>query len=147
MPVKNRIDADVYARTVKASNGITGTLTGNVTGNVTGNLTGAVNHPVQTLTASGAITITSGIVKLNHATVVIAATLAAPVAGAELFIIDGSASGTAAHTVTLTGATFNVTGNTIATLNAPDEVLHIVAESATQWRIVSNMNGVALSGP
>lgn len=102
---------------------------------------------IQILTASGAITIKSGLVILNHATVVIAATLAAPVAGADLVIVDGSASGTAAHTVTLTAATYNVTGNTIATLNAPDEAIHIVAQSTSQWRVVSNVGSVALSGP
>jgi hypothetical protein len=132
---------------IESAVGFTGPVTGNVTGNVIGNITGAVNHPIQTLTASGAITITSGIVRLVHATVAIAATLAAPVAGADLIIIDASPSGTAAHTVTVAGATYNVTGNTVATLNAPDEVLHIVADTATQWRIISNMNGVALSGP
>ena len=104
------------------------------------------NNPVQALTATGAITINNGVVFLNHATVVIAATLDAPVAGDELLIVDGSASGTAAHTVTLpAGVTFNVTGNNTATLNAPDESIRIVAQSTTQWRVVANNGSVGFS--
>lgn len=116
------------------------------TGPVTGNVVGEHRHSVQELTASGAVTINSGVLKLNHASVIIAATLDAPTAGDELFIIDTSASGTAAHTVTLpSGVTFNVTGNNTATLNAPDEMLHIIASSATRWHIVANVGSVALS--
>jgi hypothetical protein len=141
-PVKNKdIDAGVVTAT-----SFVGPVTGDVTGNVTGNVVGSVRHSVQTLTASGAITITSGVVNLNHISVIIAATLAAPVAGAELFIIDTSASGTAAHTVTLpAGVTFNAAGNNTATLNALDEMLHIIASSATRWHIVANVGSVALS--
>ncbi len=101
---------------------------------------------VQELTATGAITIGSGLVLLNHASVVIAATLAAPVAGDELFIVDSSASGTAAHTVTLAnGVTFHGGSNTIATLNAPGEALHLIALSATVWFVLENIGSVALS--
>lgn len=100
---------------------------------------------VQELTASGAITINSGVVFLNHATVVIAATLDAPTAGDDLWIIDSSASGTAAHTVTLpSGVTWDGTNNT-ATLNAADESIHVIASSATRWRIVTNNGSVAFS--
>jgi hypothetical protein len=100
----------------------------------------------QTLTATGAITVGKhGVVQLNHATVIIAATLAAPEAGYDLVIVDNSASGTAAHTVTLpAGVTFDATNNT-ATLNAPGEALHIVALSATRWFILENIGSVALS--
>jgi putative copper export protein len=120
-------------------------ITGNVTGNVTGTVTGAMRQS-QILTATGAITVGSnGIVQLNHATVVIAATLAAPAAGYDLIIVDNSASGTAAHTVTLpAGVTFDGTNNT-ATLNAPGEALHLVALSATRWFIMENIGSVALS--
>lgn len=104
-----------------------------------------LGRQVQPLTASGAITIKSGLVTLAHNTVVIAATLAAPTAGDELFIVDASASGTAAHTVTLpAGVTFDGTNNT-ATLNAPNEALHIVALSATRWFILENIGSVGLS--
>lgn len=100
---------------------------------------------VQELTASGAITINSGVVFLNHASVIIAATLDAPTAGDDLWIIDSSASGTAAHTVTLpSGVTFDGTNNT-ATLNAADESIHIIASSSTRWRIVTNNGSVAFS--
>ena len=102
-------------------------------------------HPTQELTESGAITITNGVVFLNHATVVIEATLAAPVAGADLWIIDSSASGTAAHTVTLPGSVTFDGSHQIATLNAPDEALHIIATSATRWRVVTNNGTVGLS--
>lgn len=124
---------------------ITGNVTGNVTGDLTGNQVGQHRHTVQTLTATGAVTLTSGLLLLNHATVIIAATLAAPTAGAEIYIVDSSASGTAAHTVTAAaGVTFDGTNNT-ATLNAPGEALHLIAISATRWFILENIGSVALS--
>jgi hypothetical protein len=100
----------------------------------------------QILTATGAITVgRHGIVQLNHASVIIAATLAAPTVGDDLVIVDNSASGTAAHTVTLpAGVTWDGTNNT-ATLNAPGEALHVVALSATRWFILENIGSVALS--
>lgn len=99
----------------------------------------------QILTASGAIAIKSGVVELNHATVAILATLPAPTTGDDLLIVDHSASGTAAHTVTLpAGVTFDGTNNT-ATFNAPDEALHLIALSATRWYIVANVGAVGLS--
>jgi hypothetical protein len=104
-----------------------------------------IRQEVQELTASGAIYLRSGQVHLNHASVVIAATLAAPVAGDTLHIINTSASGTAAHTVTLpAGVTWDGTNNT-ATLNAPGEALYVVAVSATRWFIMTNVGSVALS--
>jgi hypothetical protein len=99
----------------------------------------------QELTATGAITINSGVVLLNHATVIIAATLDAPAVGDELFIINNSASGTVAHTVTLSGVTFNGT-NAVATLDAPGEALHLIAISATRWFVLENIGSVAFSG-
>jgi hypothetical protein len=105
-----------------------------------------LGRQVQALTASGAITIKSGLVTLAHDTVVIAATLAAPVAGDELFIVDASAAGTAAHTVTTAaGVTFHGGTNNTATLNAPGEALHMIAISATVWFILENIGSVALS--
>lgn len=100
----------------------------------------------QALTATGAITVGRfGIVTLAHATVVIAATLAAPTAGDDLIIVNTSASGTAAHTVkTAAGVTFDGTNNT-ATLDAAEEALHIVAVSATRWKIMENIGTVGLS--
>jgi len=114
-----------------------------------GNLTaatmkGELRQVVQTLTASGAITLRSGLVILSHATVVIAATLVAPTAGDMLIITNGSASGTVAHTVTLSGVTWNGT-NSVATLDAPGEALLVIALSATRFLVLSNIGSVAFS--
>lgn len=104
-----------------------------------------LGRQVQPLTESGAITIKSGVVTLAHNTTPIAATLAAPVAGDELIIINTSASGTAAHTVTVAaGVTLDGT-NDVATLDAPGDALHIVAVSATRWYILENIGSVGLS--
>lgn len=107
---------------------------------------GRVDAPAgsQILTETGAITVNNGTVQLNHATVVIAATLDAPTAGDELLIVNNSASGTVAHTVTLSGVTFDGT-NTVATLDAPGEALLLRALSATRWFIVLNIGSVGLS--
>lgn len=92
----------------------------------------------QTLTASGAITINSGLVQLNHASVAIAATLDAPTVGDRLIIADMSASGTAAHTVTLpSGVTWDGT-NRVLTLNAPGEFVHVIATSATRFLVLAS---------
>lgn len=100
----------------------------------------------QALTATGAITINSGLVTLAHATVVIAATLDAPVAGDRLIITNTSASGTVAHTVTLgAGVTFVGGSNNTATLDAAGETLEMVAVSATKWLILENIGSVGLS--
>jgi len=104
-----------------------------------------LGRQVQALTASGAISIKSGLVTLAHATVIIAATLAAPVAGDELFIINTSASGTVAHTVTVPGGVTLDGTHTIATLDAPGDTLHMIATSATRWVIVENTGSVALT--
>ena len=110
-----------------------------------GNVVGQHRHSSQELTETGAITLNSGVVLLNHASVIIAATLDAPAVGDELYIINSSASGTAAHTVTTAaGVTFDGTNNT-ATLNAPGEALHIIAISATRWFILENIGTVGLS--
>lgn len=97
------------------------------------------------LTESGAVTPGVSILELNHATVVIAATIADASAHAGLFIIkDTSASGTAAHTVTLTSGTFDGT-NTVATLNAPAEQLIVYFDDSGNGVIVQNTGSVALS--
>jgi hypothetical protein len=93
---------------------------------------------------TGPITIGSGIVTLANITTIIAATLPAPTPGDQLFIINSSASGIIAHTVTVpAGVTWDGT-NTIATLNAVGEYLHVVAISATRWFIIAN-TGVTFS--
>lgn len=148
--VKNQ-DAELANVDMSGALAVTGVLTatggvvGAITGDITGNIVGEHRHSTQELTATGAFTLNSGVLLLNHATVIIEATLDAPVAGDEVYIIDNSASGTAAHTVTLgSGVTYDGTNNT-ATLNAPDESLHLVAISATRWFINVNNGSVALS--
>ncbi len=97
------------------------------------------------LTASGALNPDCPLTKLNHATVAIVATLAAPVEGDLVIITDSSASGTAAHTVTLPdGVTWDGT-NDVATFNAPGETLVAVALSATRFLILLNIGAVGLS--
>ena len=106
-----------------------------------------VSARVQELTASGAVTAGVQSVELNHATVVVAATIADAANHQGLFVVkDTSASGTAAHTLTLTSGTFNGT-NTIATLNAPNECLIVYFDSAGNGTIVENVGTVGLSGP
>lgn len=104
-----------------------------------------LGRQVQAMTETGAITIKSGVVTLAHATTPIEATLAAPTAGDELIIINTSASGTEAHTVTVAaGVTLDGT-NDVATLDAPGDALHMVAVSATRWYILENIGSVGLS--
>jgi len=104
-----------------------------------------VSARVQTLTATGAVTAGIQCVQLNHATVVAAATIANAVNHQGLFVVKNtSASGTAAHTLTLTAGTFNGTNN-VATLNAPNEALIVYFDSAGNGTIVENVGSVALS--
>lgn len=104
-----------------------------------------VSARVQELTVSGAVTAGVQSVELNHATVIVAATIADAVNHQGLFVVkDTSASGTAAHTLTLTAGTFNGTNN-VATLNAPDECLVVYFDSAGNGTIVENVGTVVLS--
>lgn len=96
------------------------------------------------LTATGAIPADVSYVELNHATVKIEATIAAPAAG-RLLVITQTDAGTAAHTVTLTAGTYNGT-NDIATFNAAAESLVLFGVSATRFLVVENIGSVALSG-
>lgn len=100
---------------------------------------------VLVLTASGAIPVTARSIELNHASVVIAATIAnAALMPGLLIIKDTSATGTAAHTVTLTAGTFNGTNN-VATLNARDEFLAVYFDSAGRGQVIANVGSVGLS--
>lgn len=107
----------------------------------------AVRNKVSALTASGAVPADTGILELNHASVVIAATIADLAAfGPGLFTIrNTSASGTAAHTVTLTNGTWNGT-NKVATLDAPGEALTVRVDSTGRGQIIENTGAVGLSG-
>ena len=100
---------------------------------------------VQELTATG--TVTPGIqsLELNHATVAVVSTAASALNHPGLFIVkDTSASGTAAHTLTLTVGTFDGTNNK-ATLNAPKEALAVYFDSAGAGTILENVGSVALA--
>lgn len=96
------------------------------------------------LTATAAIAAGVQNIALSHATVVIAATMVATEHRGMVIIGDTSASGTAAHTVTLTGGTFNGTA-TIATFNAPGETLIVFFDKNGAGAVVANIGGVALS--
>jgi hypothetical protein len=105
----------------------------------------AETNKSQELTASGAVIPGVSSVELNHATVVVAATIADAADHTGLFVVkDTSASGTAAHTLTLTAGTFDGTNN-VATLNAPNECLIVWFDSAGAGTIVENVGTVALS--
>lgn len=100
---------------------------------------------VQELTATGTVTPGVQSLELNHATVAVVATAASALNHPGLFIVkDTSASGTAAHTLTLTVGTFDGTNNK-ATLNAPNEALAVYFDSAGAGTILENVGAVALS--
>ena len=97
----------------------------------------------QELTVSGACKEGTSAVELNHATVIVAATLV-PAQGL-LTVTDTSASGTAAHTLTLAaGYTFDGTNNT-CTLNAPLEQMMVFIDSAGQGTVIKNTGTTVLS--
>jgi hypothetical protein len=99
---------------------------------------GQLRNYAQELTASGAFSNNISQLQLNHATVPIVATWpTAPVQGRLAYIINTSATGTAAHSVKLpAGVTFDGTNNTV-TLNAPDEAVSLNGSSTTRWRVLS----------
>lgn len=97
----------------------------------------------QNMTANGAIRSDAEFVTLSKSGV-LAATIAAPVAGRKLTITQID-SGTDGHTVTLAAGTWNGT-NAVATLNALGETLIVQGVTATRFVIVSNIGAVAFSG-
>lgn len=131
------------ASTLTGAVGITGAVTGTSVRGTTG-----IAGGYQAVTASGAVTISSGLVTLAKTDGAIAATIPATlmVPGSILYIVNTSASGTQAHTVTLhTTGTWDGT-NRRATLNAPAEALLVICESTTRYRIIENYNSVGLGG-
>lgn len=100
-----------------------------------------------TATSPAAIPSTVRVIELNHASTAIEKTIASlvPYANSFLVIKDISATGTAAHTVTVTTGTFNGT-NKIATLNALGETLVVWVDSVGNGVVVVNIGEVALSG-
>lgn len=104
-----------------------------------------VSARVQELTATGAVTAGVQSVELSHISTIIAATIADASNHQGLFIVKNtSASGTAAHTLTLTAGTFNGTNN-VATLDAPNEALVVYFDSAGNGTVVENIGTVTLS--
>lgn len=104
-----------------------------------------VSARVQQLTASGAVTPGIQSLELNHASVIIASTIANAVNHQGLFMVkDTSATGTANHTLTLTAGTFNGTNN-VATFNARDEALAVYFDSTGRGTILVNVGSVVLS--
>lgn len=104
-----------------------------------------VSARVQELTATGAVTAGVQSLELNHATVVIAATIADAINHPGLFVVkDTSATGTVSHTLTLTAGTFNGTNN-VATFDARDEALFVYFDSTGRGQVIANIGTVALS--
>lgn len=103
---------------------------------------------LKTYTATAAMGSDSG--KVRHiqlsstSVVAISAMSGADYAGQIVSVKNTSASGTAAHTVTLTGGTWNGSA-TVVTLNAPDECIVVMFDSAGDGTILVNVGSVALS--
>ena len=87
--------------------------------------------------------------ELNHAStpVVITGMHGLDYAGQILIIKNTSASGTAAHTVTLASGVYNAANNTMVTLDAPDEFIAVYFDSAGNGEVLVNYGSVGLSTP
>ena len=96
----------------------------------------------QELTASGAVNAGVACLRLNHSSVVIAATMNALAHPGYFSVVD--MAGTQSNTVTLSNGTWNGTA-TIATLNAAAEALIVFFDENGRGTIVSNIGSVALS--
>jgi len=99
-----------------------------------------------TVTAPAAIPSTVRVIELNNATVAIEKTIASLVPYANSFVVlrNISASGTAAHTVTITTGTWDGT-HKVATLDAPKESLIVWVDSAGNGTVVVNVDTVGLA--
>lgn len=117
-----------------------------ITGNlqVDGSVDAAEAGAAQLLTATAAVAAPTRYLSLSHATVVIAATMVATDHRGLFIVGNTSASGTAAHTVTLTGGTWNGTA-TIITLNAPGETIGVFFDESGVGTVLFNIGAVALS--
>lgn len=104
-----------------------------------------VSAKVQELTVTGAVTAGVQSVELNHASTIVEATIADAANHQGLFVVkDTSATGTAAHTLTLTAGTFNGTNN-VATMNALNECLVVYFDSAGNGTVLVNVGTVGLT--
>jgi hypothetical protein len=99
-----------------------------------------------TVSAPAAIPTTVRVIELNHATEPVVKTIASlvPYAGQIVVIKDISATGTAAHTVTITTGTWNGT-HKVATLDALNECLVVTVDSAGNGTVVLNAGAIILS--
>jgi hypothetical protein len=100
-----------------------------------------------TATSPAAIPATVRCVELNHGSTAIEKTIADLTVYANQFITlrNTSATGTAAHTITVTTGTLNGT-NKVATLDAPKDALVIWVDSAGNGTVVVNVGSVGFSG-
>jgi len=98
------------------------------------------------ITATAAISSTARCIKIAHNSTpaLITGPSGVALAGQTMFITNVSASGTAAHAVTLSAGTFDGTNNK-AILNAPAETLHVWFDSAGAGVVIANVGSVALS--
>ena len=98
------------------------------------------------LTATAVVASTARRIEVAHNStpVLITGTSGVDLAGQILCIVNTSASGTAAHIVTLADGTYDGTNNT-ATLNAPAESLIVMFDSAGVGCVVVNTGSVGLS--
>lgn len=110
-----------------------------------GLINGDVGGGKHELTASGPVAEGVDVVALNNETVAVAATILDLSAHrGMLAIVDASASGTAAHTVTVTNGTLDGS-HKVATLNAPGEMLLVYVSEDGNGTVILNNGGVALS--
>lgn len=105
-----------------------------------------VSGRVQEMTVSGAVAPGIMAIELNHATVVVAATIADLKNHQGLLIVKNrSATGTAAHTVTVTTGTWNGT-NKVLTLDLLNEAIAFWIDSAGNGTILENVGTVVING-
>tara|TARA_B100000519_G_C14153840_1_gene395870 strand:- start:158 stop:658 length:501 start_codon:yes stop_codon:yes gene_type:complete len=97
-------------------------------------------------TATAAVASTVRRIELAHNStpILITGPSGVALAGQIMCIVNTSASGTAAHLVTLSAGTFDGTNNR-ATLNAPGEALVVFFDSAGAGMVVLNTGSVGLS--
>ena len=106
---------------------------------------GKITRDAQELTVSGAVSEGVQGVELNHASTIVAATIADASNHQGFFVVKNtSATGTAAHTLTLTSGTFDGTNN-VATLNLLNECLVVFFDSAGNGTIVENVGAVGIA--
>lgn len=110
-------------------------------------LAGNLSLPFQQFTATGTPTdgVATGVIAFAHNTEAIYLTIPKPKDSGQLLVLrDNSASGTAAHIITIGGAALLPGGYTEAEFNAPGEQLILMSKSPTEWVILLNSGSVTL---